>query len=81
MLAARLLLDLDSAGEPPAVAAEFPVEPPWFRRKAEPVKPGETPESKDQACGTSFSGRLIQTSAGTGSSRGGPLTKRSGWAA
>ena len=30
---------------------------------------------------TSFAGRLIQTSPGTGLGRGGPLTKRSGWAA
>ncbi len=48
---------------------------------AEPVKPGETPAVEDQACGTSVSGRLIQTSAGTGLASGGPLTNRSGCAA
>jgi energy-coupling factor transporter ATP-binding protein EcfA2 len=47
----------------------------------EPVNPSETPASEDQACGTSFSGGLIQTSVGTGLGSGGPLTKRSGWVA
>jgi hypothetical protein len=48
---------------------------------AEPDKPGETPAPEDQAFGTSFRGGLIQTSEGTGLGSGGPLTKRSGWAA
>lgn len=50
-------------------------------RAAEPVKPGETPAVEDQACGTSVSGWLIQTSVGTGLASGGPLTNRSGCAA
>ena len=48
---------------------------------AEPVKSIETPGWWVQARGTSFSGRLIQTSVGTGLGNGRPLTKRSGWAA
>ena len=49
--------------------------------EAEPVKPGETLAVEDQARGTSVSGGLIQTSAGTGLGSGSPLTKRSGWVA
>ena len=50
-------------------------------REPEPVKSIETPGWWVQARGTSFSGRLIQTSVGTGLGNGRPLTKRSGWAA
>jgi hypothetical protein len=42
----------------------------------EPVNPSKTPVSEDQACGTSVSGGLIQTTAGTDLGSGGPLTKR-----
>ena len=50
-------------------------------RSTEPVNPSETPASEDQTCVTSFAGRLIQTSAGTGRGAGWPRTKRSGWTA
>ena len=46
--------------------------------RSEPVKPGEAPAVKDQACGTSVSDWLIQASVGMGMATGGPLTKRSG---
>lgn len=45
-----------------------------FRKLSSPVRHWRR---KDQACGTSFGCRLIQTSAGTVAGRGGPLTKRS----
>lgn len=57
------------------------VEAQFRRAGAEPVKLGETPAVKVQACGTSFIGRLIQTSAGTSAGLDGPLTNRSGCAA
>ena len=47
----------------------------------EPVKPCETPAHEVQTPGASFLGSLIQTWAGTRAACGGPLTKRSGWAA
>jgi len=54
---------------------------PFITRLAEPVNPSETRAGEVQTPGTSSFGSLIQTCVGTGSARGGPLTKRSGWAA